>query len=52
MYYYFVIKIYVVINAMGQEVFSTCIKPLGVFYGVAQISVGINAAAREVFSIV
>ena len=51
MYYYCVVKIYVCINATAQEVFSICIKPLGVLYGVVQISVGINATAQEVFSI-
>ena len=47
----YVIKIYVGINAMAQEVFSTCRKPLGVLFGVFRISVGINATAQEVFSI-
>ena len=51
MYYYCVIKIYVGINATAQEVFSICIQPLGVLFGVVRISVGINAAAQEVFSI-
>ena len=44
------LKIYVGINATAQEVFSTCIRPLGVF-GVFWISVGINATVQEVFSI-
>ena len=43
-------KIYVGINATAQEVFSICIQPLGVLFGVVRISVGINAAAREVLS--
>ena len=40
-----VIKIYVGINATAEEVFSICIKPLGVLIGVIRISVGINATA-------
>ena len=51
MYYYCVIKIYVGINATAQEVFSICIQPLGVLFGVVRISIGINAATQEVFSI-
>ena len=45
MYCDYVIKIYVGINATAQEVFSICIRPLGVLFGVVRISVGINAAA-------
>ena len=29
----YIIKIYVGINATTQEVFSTCLKPLGVLFG-------------------
>ena len=45
-----VIKIFVGFNATTQEVFSTCIKPLSVFFGVVWMPVGIDAAAQEVFS--
>ena len=48
MCYYCVVKIYVGINATAQEVFSICIKPLGVLYDYCVISVGINATAQEV----
>ena len=46
-----VIKIYVGINAMTQEVFSTCTKPLSVLFDVVWIPVGINATTQEVFNI-
>ena len=39
-----VIKIYVGINAMAQEVFSICNRPLGVLFNIFRISVGISVA--------
>ena len=50
-YHNYVINIYVGINATAQEVFSTCIRLLGVLFGVCRIYVGINATTQEVFSI-
>ena len=50
-YYDHVIKIYVGINVTDQEVFSTCIRLLGVLFGMCRIYVGINATTQEVFSI-
>ena len=47
----YAIKIYVGVIAMAQEVFCTCITPLGVLFGVFRLSVGINATAQGVFSI-
>ena len=51
MYCDYVIKIYVGINATAQEVFSICIRLLGVLFGVFRISVSSKATTQEVFSI-
>ena len=47
----YVIKIYICINATAQEVFSTCIRLLGVLFGVFRMTVIINAMTQEAFSI-
>ena len=47
----YVIKIHVGINATAQEVFFTCIRLLGVLFGVCRISAGINVTTQEMFSI-